>query len=361
MYDPAAEAAQPSIETDDEGDGYACLPVDRQWRRYGKGLLPLRPDPELEAWIEQELYEETKSGAPARVEIAWDVRRPSEAHETAWRMLLIMARTGWNLQWDILDAEQGEGPMTERQFLEGHQAPRQVNGLRVLRGNRGRAPGGEDRAPCVEVHKTRLAGVHATWLRINDLGRELLGFADIEPVESDWDRMERLHDPKGRQLRHTMQCLLAARLARGRGWQAELMPAEQPQIDLRLTPPGAEPIYVEVEARAPQRRFRRERKWQRLGRLQGFCAVITTRPRALLDLEREVHLTHRKRFVGTDLETLAQDPDIDFWLFDDRNPKDETPERQIVERAFAQREEAETLTRGLARVRARERGGWHGQ
>ena len=272
---------------------------------HGKGLLPVLPGEELQDWIDKHIHE-TRSGAPPAVERVWGVRRTSEAHATAWRIVLVMARTGQNLQWDILDAEQDRLPFTDRQ-AHGHQANRQNNALRILRIQH-----------CIERSQTRIGDVHCVWLRLTARVREWLAESGIDAVESDWDRMLAHHDPQGRQTRHTVHCLAAARLARGRGWEARLIPTEQPHVDLRLTPPDGGSIYVECEARAPSRTVRRIHKWQRLTRLQGFCAVVATRPQALRDLAREIRLTYRLSCAGADLETLIADPDTPFWSLDDR-------------------------------------------
>ena len=296
----------------------AGVPRDHQWRPYGRGLLPVLPDDRAFAWIENHTFD-TRTGAPPGVEDEWNVGRASELHATAWRILLIMFRTGLNLQWDILDAEQDRVEFEEPQVKRGTQAYRQGNALRFLRKT----------GDYFEQERTRVGRTSCVWMWLTDEARALLdyeaGLSDFDWVESDWDRLRELHDPHGIQRCHNLLCLLAARLARGRGFKAELIPemsADQPQVDLQLTPPdGGEPIYVECESRAPQRYVRRQRKWERLTATQGYCAVITDRPEALEYLSREIRLAYRKPCVGTDLETLIQDPNVPFWPVDDRqNP-----------------------------------------
>ena len=277
---------------------------------WGKGLLPVRPADGDYDRMERFVFD-TRSGAPRELEDAWGVRRTSESHAAAWRIMLVMAVTGQNLLWDILDAEQDREPFTDSQLADGRQAPRQKHGLRVLYVH-----------GYIERARILVNGTHCVWLRLTGRARAQLAGFGIEPIASDWDRMERYHDPNGNQIHHTLHCLLAARLARGRGWEARLMPDEQPQIDLRLTPPGCDPVFVECEARKPSRAVRRLRKWERLSALQGYCAVIATRPRALQDLAREIRLVYRRPCVGADLETLIEDPDAGFWSLDDRK---ETP------------------------------------
>ena len=305
---PTSVATAPRTVEVAPGLGLGTLPQDRQWRPHGKGLLPVLPDDDIYAWIEQHTFD-TRSGAPPAVERFWGLRRTSESHATAWHILLLMAATGLNLQWDILDAEQDRMPFTARQVAQGAKAPRQDNALRILR-----------RQDCLDGHHTRTGNVHCVWLRLTARARDLLADVGIEAVESDWDRMLPHHDPQGNQTRHTVHCLTAARLARGRGWEARLAPEEQPLVDLRLTPPGRAPIYVECEARAPSRSVRRIRKWERLSALQGFAAVIATRPQGLRDLADEIRLTYRLPCAGADLETLIASPESNFWSTDDREP-----------------------------------------
>ena len=282
------------------------LPPNRQWRPYGKGLLPVRPDESTYARMDRFVFD-TYCGAPREIEQRWGVRRASEQHATAWRILLLMALTGQHLLWDILDAEQDELPFTERQLEHGQQSWRQKHGLGVLYVH-----------GYVERARIRVSGTHCIWLRLTKRARELLAGTGVEVVESDWDRMRTHHDPHGHQTGHTLHCLLAARLARGRGWEAQLMPEEQLHVDLRLTPPNAQPIYVECEDRKPSRAVRRVRKWERLSALQGYCAVVARNPRGLRDLAREIRLIYRRPCVGADLATLIEAPHTDFWSLDDR-------------------------------------------
>ncbi len=285
------------------------LPRDRRWRPHGQGLLPVLPDEALYERMERFVFD-TYTGAPPAVEAAWGVGRVSEKQAAVWRILLVMAHTGLNLQWDILDAEQDLWPFTDRQ-AEGKQAWRQKNALGLLHNTH----------QYIERTRCRIGNVHCVWLRLTVRARALLAEAGVEAVESDWDRMRAHHDPHGVQDGHSIHCMMAARLARGRGWDAMLMPDEQPAIDLRLWPPDGDPIYVECEARAPQRTVRRLRKWRRLSRLQGFCAVVATRRPALEDLAGEIRLAYRFPCVGADLRTLIQDPNVLFWQVDDRqNP-----------------------------------------
>ncbi|MXX22042.1 MAG: hypothetical protein F4Z93_02750 [Rhodospirillales bacterium] len=283
------------------------VPVDRQWRPYGPGLRAagLPDDADIE-WFDDHTHE-TNCGAPPGVEKAWSVVRASEKHAVAWRILLVMARMGHNLLWDILDAEQDEQPFTKEQLQRGHQAERQANALRLLRVY-----------GCLERTTSRVGRTLCVWVRLTERARAWLAEAGVEPVASDWDRMIQYHDPQEKQKRHMLHCLAAARLARGRGWETELMPREQPKVDLRITPPGQDPIYVKCESRKPTRVHRRVHKWRRLRNVQGFAAVIATRPQACDFLANEIRLHYRLPCLGTDLETLIQDPDVPFWQVDDR-------------------------------------------
>ena len=294
----------------DTAAGWAMLPRNRQWRPWGKGLLPVLPSDATYDHAERFVFD-SYCGAPEEIEKKWGVRRTSESHAAAWRILLVMALTGQHLLWDILDAEQDLQPFTERQLRTANQAWRQKHGLGIL----------SIHHLVSRARRERINGVLCTWLRLNERGRNLLKDVGVEPVESDWDRMDSYHDPQERQLGHTLHCLMAARLARGRGWEAVLMPEEQPQVDLRLTPPGdGEPIYVECEARAPQRVIRRWRKWARLRAAQDYAYVIARNPRALADLCREIGLVHRIAHAGTDLETLIIDPAAGWFQIDNRPP-----------------------------------------
>jgi len=99
---------------------------------------------------------------------------------------------------------------------------------------------------------------------LTDYGKALARALGIVPVESDWEKILRLHQGETQE-RHAALVLMAAYQARLRGWKAEVMPfdpQETPwfQPDLKLTDPEGWFYYCEVEPRSRVK----PRKWARM-------------------------------------------------------------------------------------------------
>ena len=160
---------------------------------------------------------------------------------------------------------------------------------------------------------TRLALV-----RLGDNGRAL---AEIlfgkPPVESEWERLIRLHEGE-RFPEHTVAVLLFALHARLRGWKTEIMPS----LPDNATPPDiavereGQRLFVEVELGKKDRGA----KWQNNAAANGGKVALctgTTQRRALLvgDCKRE-----GLPGVATDLESMIGipwtkiSPDTPLWL-----------------------------------------------
>lgn len=150
-------------------------------------------------------------------------------------------------------------------------------------------------------------------IALTDYGKSLARALGVEPVESDWEKIIRLHQGEV-QRRHAALVLLAAYQARLRGWKAEVMPfdpQETPwfQPDLKLTDPEGWFYYCEVETRSRVK----PHKWARMREVN----LIVPSP-----IVRE-HMTRRLREAGipgraADILTLAQEAkagDLSrFWL-----------------------------------------------
>ena len=125
-----------------------------------------------------------------------------------------------------------------------------------------------------------------------------------EPVESEWERLKRLHEGE-RFKEHTLAVLYFALHARVRGWEVTVMPeVEGPNPDVMITG-GKKTYLVEVELGKKDR----PAKWKKLAEIQGGVAICG------LDSE------NRKRLVGdcklakfkgkaTDLRTLQDQGEI---------------------------------------------------
>jgi hypothetical protein len=121
-------------------------------------------------------------------------------------------------------------------------------------------------------------------------------------VESDWERLLRLHEGD-KQEGHTLAVLLCASAARLRGWTVEVLPEVQGNArpDLSIAK-GDERIYVEVETGA--RLHDANAKWRMNADLNGGRVALVARNVE----ERGVLVADCKHVAGhgmaTDVETL---------------------------------------------------------
>ncbi|MEW6287054.1 MAG: hypothetical protein AB1509_12590 [Chloroflexota bacterium] len=150
-------------------------------------------------------------------------------------------------------------------------------------------------------------------VNLTDYGKALARALGVEPVESDLEKIARLHHGET-QTRHAALVLMAAYQARLRGWTAEVVPfnpQETPwfQPDLKLTDPEGWFYYCEVETRSRVK----PRKWARMRQVN----LIMPTPNARLWVARRIQ---NMGIPGraTDLRTLAQQAKAgnlnSFWL-----------------------------------------------
>lgn len=147
-------------------------------------------------------------------------------------------------------------------------------------------------------------------VRLTEDGRSLCKLLGWDPIESDWERMIRLHDGLNLE-RHTAAVLTFAYQARLRGWKVEVVPYGdggnyKPDVKLKR---GNKYINVEIELGE-----NKTKKWQRAMDFQGFVALCapTKKRRGRLIME-----CRSKRFCGiaTDLESLLRDPEQEGRLW----------------------------------------------
>ena len=150
-------------------------------------------------------------------------------------------------------------------------------------------------------------------LYLTDYGKDLCRALGVEPVESDWEKIVRLHNGEA-QSQHAALVLMAAYQARLRGWKAEVMPfdpQETPwfQPDLKVTDPEGWFYYCEVETRSRDN----PDKWARMRQANLIVPTPTTRHWMVRRL-KDMGIPGR----ATDLRTLAQQAragDLSrFWL-----------------------------------------------
>ncbi len=167
----------------------------------------------------------------------------------------------------------------------------------------------------VENHTLKLPGgaFRLRVLQLSDYGKTLARALGVEPVESDWEKIARLHQGEVQEA-HAALVLMAAYQARLRGWKAEVMPFDPQatpwfQPDLKLTDPEGWFYYCEVETRSRDN----PDKWARMR--QANLIVPTPAARKWM--------VQRLKAMGipgraADLRTLAQQAragDLShFWL-----------------------------------------------
>jgi hypothetical protein len=138
-------------------------------------------------------------------------------------------------------------------------------------------------------------------LRLTDDGRELCNILGWEPVESEWERLIRLHDGN-RQEEHTAGVLAFSYHSHRRGWQTEVLPDVEgnakPDV---LVIKGEERIFVEVEFGEDK-----PNKWRNLAELQGFVALCAATAEKRSKLVAECKLD-KLSGIATDIETLIQE------------------------------------------------------
>ncbi len=148
------------------------------------------------------------------------------------------------------------------------------------------------------------------WL--TEKGRDLARAMGLEPRESEWARLMRLHGGE-RQQGHALLTLLFAWQARKRGWQVEVCPAvDGPAEPDVLVERGGERIYVEVEAESGTSE-RRMKKWRNMVDLQGFVALVAPDQGTLKRLVQEARAAS-ERGLATDIQTLLSEDSQDIWM-----------------------------------------------
>ena len=153
-------------------------------------------------------------------------------------------------------------------------------------------------------------------VRLSDKGRDLVQDMGWQVHESEWERMQRLHEKGNYQGKHTVAALAFVYQARLRGWIAGVMP----EVDAGLFFPDAvveksgESYYVEIEL--DQQKLS---KWHNMARHQGVIALCSRTPkhrRLLLDEAEPAAVAHNCARLGTDLRTLFEHGQGDnlLWL-----------------------------------------------
>ena len=141
-------------------------------------------------------------------------------------------------------------------------------------------------------------------VRLSEDGKSLARIYGWEPVETDWERLNRLHQGDDEQMKiHTMAVLAFAMHARLRGYKTQVMPeisGQKARPDV-LVEKDAETSYMEVELSHKDL----SKKWRNANALQGKVAICTTeetaRARFVADSKTLLKIKHG---LATDLKFL---------------------------------------------------------
>ena len=147
-------------------------------------------------------------------------------------------------------------------------------------------------------------------LSLTDLGREVATAMGVPPVETEWERLMRLHGG-AKQEKHAAHVCLFTHYARKRGWRTLVCPEVEPPADPDvLIEKDDQLIYVEVEAGSgdPERRMK---KWRNQRNLQGFAAICAPTENVRRMLVQEAR-SNTKRGMATDFMWLRE-PENDLW------------------------------------------------
>ena len=153
-----------------------------------------------------------------------------------------------------------------------------------------------------------------TVVQLTDKGRDLAEQFGWTVSESEWERMQRLHEKGNYQGRHTLAVLVFAYQARLRGWSVGIIP----ELDAGRFYPDAlvekdgESYYVEVELGDGKLT-----KWANMAKHGGYIALCARAPEHREQLLAEAVSSaskHSQLQLGTDLQTLLANPDSPLWL-----------------------------------------------
>ena len=151
---------------------------------------------------------------------------------------------------------------------------------------------------------------------LSDKGRELMQDLGWQVHETEWERMQRLHEKGNNQFRHTAAVLAFVYQARLRGWSAGVMP----ELDAGRFVPDAlvekdgKSYYVEVELGE-----QKASKWRNMARHQGVIALCGRTPEhrsQLLDEAKPAANKYKCNRLGTDLRSLFEQDrdDHPLWI-----------------------------------------------
>ena len=139
--------------------------------------------------------------------------------------------------------------------------------------------------------------------RLTDEGRQLCDALGWQMVESDWDRLIRLHQGQ-KQTRHTLAVLYFALLARVRGWTTKVVPeVERGAVPDILVAKDDQRFFVEVEL-GTRGNEKQTAKWKNLADAHDRVAICAPNVKVRERLIKDCRLA-KLSGVATDLATLV--------------------------------------------------------
>ena len=139
--------------------------------------------------------------------------------------------------------------------------------------------------------------------RLTDEGRQLCDALGWQVVESDWDRLIRLHQGQ-KQTRHTLAVLYFALLARVRGWTTKVVPeVEIGAVPDILVAKDDQRFFVEVEL-GTRGNEKQTAKWKNLADAHDRVAICAPNVKVRERLVKDCRLA-KLSGVATDLATLV--------------------------------------------------------
>lgn len=243
---------------------------------------------------------------PPEYDVLFSPPNKPKARRREVAALAIMAGTGYSaeasLRWEIV------------QFCQGMVTPRDIK--------EGKVPKNHDSGSIKRIflrleEKNLLQRLvisvgqnRIVIIRLTDLGRSVVRAMGVPIVESEWERLMRLHGGE-RQQKHAAQVCLFTHYARKRGWRTEVCPKVDPPADPdALIEKDGKRIYVEVEAGSgtPERRMK---KWRNQRNLQGFVALCAPSESIRRTLVNEAR-SNTKKGMATDFLWLREN-DHGLW------------------------------------------------
>jgi hypothetical protein len=208
--------------------------------------------------------------------------------EASMRILQLLATKGYSTRLDLNLA------LYEEKCFERAVQERTRRALRDL----------EDVRYVLQERNILVRKVNVYIIRLTDVGKQFCARQGWEVVESEYERLARVHNGE-EQGKHTLAVLLFAYHTRRCGFTAEVLPPpvlESYEADV-LVRDGDMKAYVEVEMKPLGGKLR---KWRTMESCTGLIAICTLTEKRCIAFEKLLRKWGFRYFRLTDLQTLAK-------------------------------------------------------